>query len=66
MKRNHYYCIIQQTKDTTQVIYISTSENACDKVFEKLIKEHSNTISDENYNAFHKSVIDMLGVMQNA
>lgn len=58
MKKNHYYCIIQQTKDTTEVIYISTSENACDSVFNRLLDENNDC-------AYHKSIVDMLGTIQN-
>ena len=48
MKKNHYYCV---TKDNT-VIYISTSEKACDKIL----------LSSQDYK---KTVINTLGVLQN-
>lgn len=49
MKKNQYYCI---TKENV-VVYISTSENACKKVLDKL---------EGNYNL---TKIDTLGVLQN-
>ena len=49
MKKNQYYCI---TKNNV-VVYISTSENACDKALSKLEGE------------YHKTKIDKLGILQN-
>ena len=50
MKKNQYYCI---SKDNV-VIYISTSEKACYKVFYEL--------KGEGYNV---TQIDTLGILQN-
>lgn len=49
MKKNQYYCIIKNN----EVVYISTSERACNKIFEELEGE------------FYKSQIDTLGLLQN-
>lgn len=48
-KKNQYYCI---TKGNV-VVYVTTSENACYKVFYEL---------EGDYNV---SIIDTLGVLQN-
>ena len=47
--KNTYYCIVKEN----EVVYISTSEKARDKVLEKLEGE------------FYKSQINTLGVLQN-
>lgn len=47
--KNQYYCITKNNK----VVYVSTSEKARDKAFEKLEGE------------YYKSQINMLGILQN-